>query len=511
MPIGAHPAGPVLAFSGNGDQGTWTAFPDRLVLLGLDGTPKREIDRAGGLPREPIVALATAADGSVWAASRSELLVIRDGEAPFRFLPPLNPSLGEGIQRLEPTPDGRILVATTTRLLSIIPSDFSSPGWAPSLVITAAKSGTRTVAANVGAGGTVRMPAGTTEFSLTVSLPAFSFTDGANLSYLVDGFDDGWNLVQGTTATVTYANGDARSGRFAFRAQATLADGRPVSLNVPLVLATPWFLSPLLWWPLGSGVFLVMVIGLRRKAISRRERAAELQRLLRDARRRNRIELAHEIHDSPLQELFTIKLRVHLAKEYPGNGGDDLQEAVEAADRAVTRLREICVDLRPLDPNTARFDQAVRDLVARLASSHSAIGMHVEVDSVGKLPPAVFDALYGVCQNALTNIVRHSAAANAWVHLALKPHELKLEIRDDGKGFAVPTDLIAYGREGHFGLLGMTESMKDVGGALELESSPGEGTRIVATVPRRNLDAEGTDRIGRRFPGFATTIKRLFP
>jgi two-component system NarL family sensor kinase len=86
--------------------------------------------------------------------------------------------------------------------------------------------------------------------------------------------------------------------------------------------------------------------------------------------------------------------------------------------------------------------------------------------------------LYRIAQEALTNVARHSGAREADLSLEITPERIRLTLQDDGAGFdptAVPP--------GHFGLVGLNERAKLLGGTLALQSSPGEGTRLEVTIP----------------------------
>ena len=94
------------------------------------------------------------------------------------------------------------------------------------------------------------------------------------------------------------------------------------------------------------------------------------------------------------------------------------------------------------------------------------------------MPLAVETGVYRMAQEALTNIATHAGARNATLRLATTPHSVRLSIEDDGVGF--DTGDMPPGR---YGIVGMNERAKLLGGCLELSSSPGEGTRIEVTIP----------------------------
>jgi signal transduction histidine kinase len=107
---------------------------------------------------------------------------------------------------------------------------------------------------------------------------------------------------------------------------------------------------------------------------------------------------------------------------------------------------------------------------------------YAAVNGSRPLPPSVEAALYRICQEALTNVGRHAGAGRVTVWLVATPDRVRLVVQDDGRGFdasGVPED--------RHGIVGMRERAAVLGGAFEVHSSPGAGTRIEATVPLEEL------------------------
>jgi signal transduction histidine kinase len=126
----------------------------------------------------------------------------------------------------------------------------------------------------------------------------------------------------------------------------------------------------------------------------------------------------------------------------------------------------------------------------RETSSHYGIAVdfvHAGVDS--KLPPGVAINLFRVLQEALSNAARHSGATRCDVSLRQADDELRLEVRDDGIGFDTVAALATSG----LGLVSMQERLKLVDGSVTIESRPGAGTVIRATVPLGPARAESPD------------------
>ncbi len=101
--------------------------------------------------------------------------------------------------------------------------------------------------------------------------------------------------------------------------------------------------------------------------------------------------------------------------------------------------------------------------------------------AVRDLPPAVEDNLLRICQEAVTNSIRHGRAKQVKVLLNYERRQVRLHIEDDGCGFDVST--VQATGSGHFGLVGMQERAKKIGGKLTLNSRVDIGTQVCALIP----------------------------
>ena len=197
---------------------------------------------------------------------------------------------------------------------------------------------------------------------------------------------------------------------------------------------------------------------------------------------RNR--LAREIHDTLAQGLSAIALQLETADVLLEGGREPIriQQAIQQALHLVrTNLdeaRRSVLDLRaaPLEGRTLAeaITQLVQDVTAKttLSINFRAVGAHQP------LPVAIEAGLYRVAQEAFTNIVSHAHAMRAEVHLLVTLQSVQLTIQDDGCGFA--PEAVTPNR---YGLTGMNERVRLLGGQLQIESAPGAGTKVVVTVP----------------------------
>ncbi len=217
---------------------------------------------------------------------------------------------------------------------------------------------------------------------------------------------------------------------------------------------------------------------------------AHLSSLAIGAQEEERRRLARELHDGTAQELATllVRLRVLERTEEPQELRLRLGEFRELIARALDDVRRMALDLRPtmLDDLglVPALEAHTRDLARRW-------GITVRLEAQGldrRLPGKTELVAYRIVQEALANSFKHSQATEAAVTLALQGRELRITVRDNGRGFDVARTLAS--RERGLGLFGMQERAALVGGYLELASAPGAGTRVTALLPVRE-PAEG--------------------
>lgn len=200
------------------------------------------------------------------------------------------------------------------------------------------------------------------------------------------------------------------------------------------------------------------------------------------AEERNR--LAREIHDTLAQGLSATALQLETAEAMLEVGADvqrvhaAVHRALEATRQNLKEARRSVLDLRAAPLQGRTLAEALEELCA---SSTSADGVHVRFEAVGgarSLPSRIEAGLYRIAQEALSNVLHHAGATAVSVRLVAEPDRITLFVEDDGRGFAVEET-----PPGRFGLIGMRERARLLGGALQVESTPGAGARIEAVVP----------------------------
>lgn len=216
-------------------------------------------------------------------------------------------------------------------------------------------------------------------------------------------------------------------------------------------------------------------------ALQNAELFAESRRLA-AAEERNR--LAREVHDTLAQSLSGLVLQLEsldraLGRD-PLRDRQELAEAIAGARQALREARRSVWDLRDQPLRGTALVEAVRAETERLAGEQTNVEFGVEGDPE-RLRSDAGHHLHRIAQEALANVRRHAQARQVWVSLRFAASWAELLVMDDGVGFSAADGLAERG--GQFGLIGMRERTRMLGGSLEVESEPGQGTRVIARVP----------------------------
>ncbi len=203
-----------------------------------------------------------------------------------------------------------------------------------------------------------------------------------------------------------------------------------------------------------------------------------------------RSRLARDLHDSISQQLFSMTLTAQAARaqleKNPARTATQLERIQETAAAALAEMRALIFQLRPPGLSEHGLIGALQQHVASL-DRREGLDVTLSVDGDERHARGVEQALYRIAQEALNNVVKHAGACRVEVHLHLYSEQIALTICDDGKGFdpSVVHNLHNVHNGGrHLGLISMRERATELGGRLELHSTPGNGTQIIVTVPR---------------------------
>lgn len=240
----------------------------------------------------------------------------------------------------------------------------------------------------------------------------------------------------------------------------------------------------------GSGA--VVVQALLRDVTARRERQRGLEsyaQLMLRAQEDERLRIAREIHDGPVQALVQVCRQLDALEEGspPGGGGDTgpaIRGVRELAEGVADELRRFSGDLRPSILDDLGLVPAVRRLLKDLEARTGVTGTLEVEGSRRRVHPDIELCLFRMAQEALRNVERHARASRADVTLAYEEGRVRLSVVDDGRGFRPATTGAGQPASAdRFGLLGMQERGRLLGGEFRVASTPGKGTSVEVTIP----------------------------
>lgn len=220
-----------------------------------------------------------------------------------------------------------------------------------------------------------------------------------------------------------------------------------------------------------------------------RQQEALTRQLLRrvlTAQEEERARLARELHDEAGQILTAVQLSLDRLAKALGEGNpwaqEQLQRTRSLVAQAMEDLRRVISALRPGVLDQLGLVPALRGVAEALLRPRG-IQLTLETEGITeRLPGEVELILFRIAQEAMHNVARHSQATHVWIRLMRGEQELVLEVQDNGRGFD-PEAVTAEGPGRGLGLAGMRERASLIGGRLEIDSRPGQGTTIRVRIP----------------------------
>ena len=217
---------------------------------------------------------------------------------------------------------------------------------------------------------------------------------------------------------------------------------------------------------------------------------AELKDRLQNSMELERLRLAQELHDNPMQVLYSASYRIEeLRTKVDPELSESLKGVKDIIQTVLQDLRATAKELRPPTIFSFGLENAIRSHAYDVQEKHPEIQIHLSLaHDQQSLPDNVRLALFRVLQQALANVIRHAEATEVHIRFSFDAEEAHLEISDNGKGFEVPANWIDFVRQEHFGLAGAAERVSAFGGVLNVESQPGKSTAVKVTIPWNDTD-----------------------
>ncbi len=216
----------------------------------------------------------------------------------------------------------------------------------------------------------------------------------------------------------------------------------------------------------------------------------ENARLHQNARRlavlEERERIGMDLHDGIIQSIYGVGLAMENIQHLLGDGETQaksrVKHAIDDLNQIIRDIRAYILDLRPRQLNNENLLDGLKRLAseyrANTLASATVNGAKAKLDS---LPQTHSTALFHICQESLANVAKHAAAKRVSVNVWTTDERVVMEIRDNGKGFDPEKMSKSIGH----GLANMQTRVRAVGGEVDISSAPGEGTTILAWVPRR--------------------------
>jgi ligand-binding sensor domain-containing protein/signal transduction histidine kinase len=477
----------VISIHGDAEGRLWIGTNGGGLNLFQDGRFTSFTTR-DGLPNDTVYRVLEDGRGRLWMScnkgvfslGKSELEEFAAGRA--RALEPVVYGTADGMRTRECSGGGhpsawrdhggRLWFSTIKGVATIDPERMPTNTQPPPAVVEQVRVDGEAVAAAPDLG----LPPGKSRFDFYYAGLSFVAPEKVRYRYKLEGFDKDW--VDGGDRRVAYYT-NLGPGEYRFLVLACNNDGvwssQPAAFSFrlrPHFYRTYWFYALVV---VASGLLAWQLYALRLRQVRARY-GAVLQE-------RNRI--AREIHDNLAQEILGISVQLEIVARTMANAPDAARKHLDRA-RALVRssvaeARRYVWDLRSQSLDERDLPAALAEMTRRL-TAESGVQTQFNVSGTFRpLAPQVENNLLRIGQEAVGNAVRHAQAKTVTVSLDFGAREVRLEVKDDGRGF--DADSYDGGRGGHFGLVGMRERAEQMGGEADVKSTPGAGTEVLVRVP----------------------------
>jgi signal transduction histidine kinase/ligand-binding sensor domain-containing protein len=371
--------------------------------------------------------------------------------------------------------DGQLWFATRKGVAVVNPIDLPENHTPPSVVIehfTVDDTELKLI------GAEASIPPGHVRYAFEYAGLSYVSPSKVRYRYILEGFDKQWTQA-GSRRNAYYTNLPPRHYRF--RVQAANENGiwNERGAEFAFVVQPPFYRT--LWF---LGLATILIAGLIFAVYRMRVRAIRSQF---DAILAERNRIAREIHDTLAQGFVGVSVQLELTAHLLSQS--HVLEASRQVDRTRDLVREGLADARRSiwDLRATGTQATLPVRLTYLVEQASTEHLKASIDIGGTyraLAPSLENEVLRIAQEAIANVVRHSGATRVGVNLRYHPNELTLTVSDNGVGFQ-STD-ITLPAKGHFGLQGMRERAVQIGGTLNVESSPKNGTAVTLRAPLPN-------------------------
>jgi signal transduction histidine kinase/ligand-binding sensor domain-containing protein len=324
-----------------------------------------------------------------------------------------------------------------------------------------------------------------------IQYTALSFINSENLrfKYKLEGLDDEW-VDAGTRRQAYFSH--VPPGNYTFRVIAANSDNvwNTEGALLEIVVLPPFYQT---WWFITLTLIAIGLLGflLFRQRVRKinLKHVAELafSRRLIDSQEQERKRFAAEMHDGIGQSLVIIKNRARLSLKQSDQKEamlDHLENISETASHAIHEAKEIAFNLRPHLLDRLGLTKTIESMLGKVFGA-SDTRFEAEIDIIdGLLEKDSEILLYRIVQECASNVVKHSHAERAIIRIEHNEHNLVVTITDNGRGFVPMTRGNDLSKRS-FGLVGIAERTRLLGGKLDIQSEPGKGTTISIIIDLR--------------------------
>lgn len=470
-------------------------FEDRhgVIWIGTWGGGLNRFDRTTGGFRHYTIGDGMASDvihgilednaGALWISTGGGISKFNPGTGSC-----IDFDKGDGLQGVEFNPnaccrmkDGEMFFGGLNGLNSFHPEQVTIDSSHAPIVITSFKKFDALVTTELFDGESAELAPDENYCSFEFAALVYANAERVHYAYRLDGFDNDWNY-SGTRRYAAYTNLDP--GEYIFRVKSTNGDGvwndRGIAIRVHVI--------PPFWrtWLFRALVILALIgvafIWFRMREQKRRD----LELALEEARENERRELAAELHDGPLQDLYSTRFMLEpLSRSVIDSG---TRSAITTIDDTLRRvrgsLRDVCGDLQ-LPYLDSGLDTAIESHAEHCRRSLPGTEIHLDLmRDDGVLSDVERQNLFRIYRSTMNNIIKHAEASRVAIRLAWDRRQLLLEVIDNGLGFHPPASLTDLLRNKHYGLLLADAHARAMGGHLEVTSIPGAGTTVRVRTER---------------------------
>lgn len=376
--------------------------------------------------------------------------------------------------------DGRLWFPTQGGVVIIDPEAIQTNPLPPPVVIQSVMIGDQKADVT---DGHLTLEPGQELFNVSYAGLSFIKPDQVRFKYKLEGLDTDWVDAAGRRqANYSYVP----PGEYTFRVIAANSDNvwNEQGAFLQIVIKPPFWRT---WWfiMIAFGCVGFLMFSAYRYRVSQLTQAQKAQetfsRQLLHSQEQERQRIAGELHDGLGQSLLIIKNRAFLAKsamEDKETAEEQIDEISSAATHAIDEVREIAHNLRPYQLDRFGLTKTL-EAILNQASRASDIDFTSQIENVDNIfSKEAETSIYRIVQESVNNIIKHSRASQANLMIKVEGSKLILQIKDNGDGIAPDKEAEGRSGKGGFGLIGMSERVRMLGGMLSVNSVPGDGVLI---------------------------------